>query len=201
MTPDTSELIKNILKSFNGTTYTKSNDIPDIELYMDQVTTFMESRLGKFKRKNEEKVLTKTMINNYAKNHLLPSPNKKKYSKEHIMLLIFIYYFKNILSINDIQTLLKPLNETYFSSKDGVTLQMIYDQLFSLEPQMMEELKHDVSEKFDASKKTFQKTKGDEQDYLQLLSFIAMLGFDVYLKKKLIEQLIDQLPLNPEESN
>ena len=46
------------------------------------------------------------MINNYAKNDLLPPPIKKKYSKEHVLLLIFIYYYKGILSISDIQKVL-----------------------------------------------------------------------------------------------
>ena len=54
------------------------------------------------------------MINNYAKNKLLPPPEKKRYSKEHVLMLIFIYYFKNILSINDIQTLLTPIAQKYF---------------------------------------------------------------------------------------
>ncbi len=85
---------------------------------MDQVTTFMEAQLAHSKRYADDKILTKTMINNYAKNNLLPSPEKKRYSKEHLLVLIFIYYFKNILSINDIQTLLGPLTDKYFKS-DG----------------------------------------------------------------------------------
>ncbi len=193
MTSDDNELLNKILSSFDQISYTKSEEIPDIELYMDQVTTFMETHLGKTKRKSEDKILTKTMINNYAKNHLLPPPNKKKYSKEHIMLLIFIYYFKNILSISDIQTLLGPLNETYFSSEKEINLKTIYEQIFSLEPKMIEALKKDVTEKFRTSSETFSNAADTEQDYLQLLSFIAMLGFDVYIKKQLIERLVDTL--------
>ena len=73
---------------------------------MDQVTTFMDEQLAASKRYESDKILTKTMINNYAKNNLLPSPDKKKYSKEHVLTLLFIYYFKNILSINDIRSIL-----------------------------------------------------------------------------------------------
>ena len=87
------------------------SDLPDIDLYMDQVTTFMDNRLEHCKRNPDDKILTKTMINNYAKNHLLPAPHKKKYSKDHMLFLIFIYYFKNILSINDIQKILDPMKE------------------------------------------------------------------------------------------
>ena len=75
----------------------------------------MEEQLVSSKRYADDKILTKTMINNYAKNKLLPPPEKKRYSKEHVLMLIFIYYFKNILSINDIQTLLTPITQKYFN--------------------------------------------------------------------------------------
>ena len=92
-------MINSILASVSRIDYIKPDDIPNIELYMDQVTTFMEEQLASTKRYDEDKILTKTMINNYAKNKLLPPPEKKRYSREHILMLIFIYYFKNILSI------------------------------------------------------------------------------------------------------
>ena len=78
----------------------------------------MEEQLVSSKRYADDKILTKTMINNYAKNKLLPPPEKKRYSKEHVLMLIFIYYFKNILSINDIQTLLTPIAQKYFQIHD-----------------------------------------------------------------------------------
>ena len=89
-------------------------EFPNIELYMDQVTTFMDRKLRMTLRNPGDKVLTKTMINNYAKNELIPPPVKKKYNKEHLYELLFIFYFKSFLSIGDIQTLLTPLNEQVF---------------------------------------------------------------------------------------
>ena len=109
MSTNNEAMIRHILDWVSGIGYIKPEDIPNIDLYMDQVTTFMEEQLAHSKRYQEDKILTKTMINNYAKNNLLPSPVKKRYSKEHLLVLIFIYYFKNILSINDIQTLLNPM--------------------------------------------------------------------------------------------
>ena len=109
MTIDDKDMINSILESVSRIDYIKPEDIPNIDLYMDQVTTFMEEQLVSSKRYTDDKILTKTMINNYAKNKLLPPPEKKRYSKEHVLMLIFIYYFKNILSINDIQTLLTPI--------------------------------------------------------------------------------------------
>lgn len=117
MTIDTKDMLNSILSSISQIDYIKPEDIPNIDLYMDQVTTFMEKNLSATKRYDEDKILTKTMINNYAKNNLLPPPVKKKYSKEHVLVMIFIYYFKNILSIKDIETLLTPLTDSYLMPK------------------------------------------------------------------------------------
>ena len=83
MTIDTENLLNSIMESLSRIEYIRPEDIPDIELYMDQVTTFMDSRLRATTRNpGDNKVLTKTMINNYAKNDLLPPPIRKKYSRE-----------------------------------------------------------------------------------------------------------------------
>ena len=118
MTIDSKDMLNSILSSISDIDYVKTKDIPNINLYMDQVTTFMEEQFASTKRYETDKILTKTMINNYAKNNLLPPPDKKKYSREHILILTFIYYFKNILAIKDIETLLNPLTETYFQTEN-----------------------------------------------------------------------------------
>ena len=126
MENDVKDFLSELLKQLKSIDYIKPEDIPNIDLYMDQVTTFMDEQLAASKRYESDKILTKTMINNYAKNNLLPSPDKKKYSKEHVLTLLFIYYFKNILSINDIRSILNPLTEKYFGNDDGFTMQDVY---------------------------------------------------------------------------
>lgn len=192
MTIDTEDLINSIIESLNRIHHIKLEDIPNIDLYMDQVTTFMESRLRNSTRNpGEDKILTKTMINNYAKNDLLPPPVKKKYSKEHLILLIFIYYYKGILSINDIQILLKPLTEKYFQTNGDLNLGTIYEEVFSLEKAEVEDLKEDILKKFSTSKETFKDAPEEDREILQLFSFISMLSYDVYVKRLLIEKMVD----------
>lgn len=145
MTIDEKDMINSILSSISRIDYIKPEDIPNIDLYMDQVTTFMEEQLAATKRYGDDKILTKTMINNYAKNKLLPSPEKKRYSKEHVLMLIFIYYFKNILSINDIQTLFTPIVQKYFKSMTEKDMTYIYNEVFSMEKDQIESLKKDLS--------------------------------------------------------
>ncbi len=192
MTLETEDLLQSILDSLDRINYIKPDDIPDIELYMDQVTTFMGSRLkNSVRNPAEDKILTKTMINNYAKNDLLPSPVKKKYSKEHVLVLIFIYYFKGFMSINDIQTILKPITDRFFGKDGGFKLEDVYNEVFGLEKGEVERLKQDVVDKFHKSRETFQENEAEEQEFLQLFSFICMLSFDVYVKKLIIEKMID----------
>lgn len=192
MTIDMQNLLNSILASFERIEYIKTEDIPNIDLYMDQVTTLMDSRLRTTTRNpGDDKILTKTMINNYTKNDLLPPPVKKKYSKEHVLLLIFIYYFKGILSISDIQTLLSPLGDKYFNSKEELSLEDIYNEVFSLEESYIEILKQDVVEKFQHAGETFQDAPEKDKEFLQQFAFVCMLSFDVYTKKLLIEKIID----------
>ena len=192
MTLETEDLLQSILDSLDRIVYIRPDDIPDIELYMDQVTTFMDNRLKNAARNPEvDKILTKTMINNYAKNDLLPPPVRKKYSREHMLLLIFIYYFKGILSISDIQTVLKPITDRFFAGNEGLKLETIYNEVFSLEREEVEVMKQDVVRKYHKAQETFSNAAAEDQEFLQTFSFICMLSFDVYVKKMLIEKLID----------
>ena len=189
--------IKDIISMAGGLDYINPKDIPSIDLYMDQLTTFMEDQLGKNRRNDEDKVMTKTMINNYAKNKLLPPPEKKRYSREHLLMLIFIYYFKNILSINDIQTLLTPIAQKYFKSMTEKDMTYIYNEVFSMEKEQIESLKKDLLRKYKTAQDTFGDADEEDQANLKRFSFICLLSFDV--KKMMFEHIIDGM--NPESEH
>jgi hypothetical protein len=186
------EYIKSLIDSLKDVKYIMPDDIPNIDLYMDQVTTFMDEHLKSSKRYSEDKLLTKTMINNYTKNELLPPPAKKKYTKEHMFLLIFIYYFKNILSINDIQSIFNPLTERYYGKDSSVKLEDIYEEIFRLEKEQTDAITKDMIRKMTKAKESFADvTEEDDHDFLTTFSFISMLCFDVYMRKHMIEKMID----------
>ncbi len=196
MVIDTKDMLGSILSSIARIDYIKPEDIPNIGLYMDQVTTFMDEQLETTKRYNDDKILTKTMINNYTKNNLLPPPVKKKYSKEHVLVMIFIYYFKNILSIKDIETLLVPITEKYFHNDKNFNITSIYKEVCELEKSRIDALQKDVAKAYHQAMESFNDAEvtEEERDYLKQFSFIASLSFDVYVKKLLIEKLINGLP-------
>ena len=184
-------LLDSILESIEKMDYVKSANIPNIDLYMDQVTTFMEKALSSSKRYPDDKILTKTMINNYAKDDLLPPPLKKKYSKEHLMILTFIYYFKNILSIKDIETLLTPITQKHFHSENTLDISHIYDEVCAFKKERTRILQDDIKKAYETSKKTFSEVETDDHAFLQFFSFICLLSLDVYVKKQIVEKLVD----------
>lgn len=91
------------------------NELPNIDLYIDQVVCLLEEYLsGYIKNDNEkeEKLITKTMINNYVKQDIIKPPVNKKYNKEHVASLFVIFILKQIYSINDIKKLIGLAIET-----------------------------------------------------------------------------------------
>lgn len=191
MYSDNRKNLNAILKQFSELDYVHPEDIPNIDLYVDQVTTFIESQLASVKRNEDEKILTKTMINNYTKNHVLPSPDKKKYTRDHILTLILIYYLKSFLSIKDIQDLLEPVTEKYFGTESDLSFYDLYEELVSLGNGQSKALIKDVIAKYNATQNAFSDAPEEDQGFLQNFAFICMLSFDVYIKKMMIETLID----------
>lgn len=91
------------------------NELPNIDLYIDQVVCLLEEYLsGYIKNDNEkeEKLITKTMINNYVKQDIIKPPVNKKYNKEHMASLFVIFILKQVYSINDIKKLISLAMET-----------------------------------------------------------------------------------------
>lgn len=210
------ELLHFLEKQLDDLTWVDPDEIPNIDLYMDQVTTFMEDHLGALRRTENEKILTKTMINNYAKNRLLPPPKRKKYSKDHLILLLFIYYYKGVLSLQDIQTLLGPLTERYFPSDNPKSdskssarsdpkssdpaasaaqpkreISEIYRTILSLEQDEIQSLKEKAAEIEEKASAAFPDAEGEEKDFLLLFTTINLFAFDTFLMKQMMERLLD----------
>ena len=83
------------------------NEFPNVDLYLDQVVTLIEQYLGKFLSSSEdEKVVTKTMINNYVKHKVVNAPVNKKYGKEHLAYLFVVFILKQIYSMDEIKLLI-----------------------------------------------------------------------------------------------
>ncbi len=102
------------------------DDLPDIDLYMDQVITYLEKQLAVFSKSEDEKFITPAMINNYVKNQIIPRPLNKKYTREHMAHLVSVLNLKNILSLMDITRLISH-------EKIDKPISTLFDQLNSIQ--------------------------------------------------------------------
>ena len=193
---DIPSVIEEVFKRYTDGSYIKASMLPDLDLYVDQITTFLTRHLAKTIRFEDDKIMTKTMINNYTKNHLLPPSDKKKYSREHVFLLIMIYYLKSMLSISDIQSLLEPLSEKYFpkNEENGLTLSDIYQKIIDDNTANEEYISEDIIKTWERTRNSFAEhsPSTEESEYLDDFSFIYQLGYDIYIRKQIIEKLIDK---------
>ena len=143
------------------------NELPDIDLYMDQIIVLMEKYLG---NTVSDKLITPSMINNYVKLGIIPPPNKKKYSKKHIAYLIIICSLKQVLPISDIKILI----EDRIKNSSIEELLNEYSKLYSETTKQVIEISDSYSEKHSNSNSI----------YLAVASSICRNSADLMIKKK-----------------
>ena len=103
-----------------------SADIPNIDLYVDQILNLVSTKLLEGSERFHERQLTKTMINNYSKDGIITPIKGKKYTKEQILQILTVYTLKNTLTINEIKRLILGAYEA--DDFDGEELRKIYDR-------------------------------------------------------------------------
>lgn len=197
--------LTNILDGLYQAEEVKLTDIPELELYMDQLLTFLNGKLEPLKRDPHDKLLTKTMINNYTKYQLLIPPKNKKYNQEHILLLILVYQLKNIFSINDIRRLFSPiLRDLETPDDDVMPLKEIYSSFLDLKKDQFAEFNERFYEKvaFIADKAAIIEPSENRTVAERFLT-VLMLAAQANAAKRLAERIIDMhfpdLPVAPEE--
>lgn len=190
------------------------DEIPRIELYMDQIITIFEERMARNKRDPEDKLLTKTMIHNYSKEKLIQPLAGKKYSREHILQILLIYQMKQVLSIQDIKKVLTDQASVSSGKKSGdasgkkntadrgagkatsvdfVELAQVY-QMFLDQKQAIREFAREFAQSaIDGSH-----TEGLSDREARLLAVLNLTAMSNYMKR-MAEQLIDDahLPHRP----
>ena len=186
--------IDKYIKSQKSSNNINLDDFPEIDLYMDQVIQLFESKLSYTKRNEEDKILTKTMINNYAKGKLLLPIKNKKYSKEHIILMSLIYNLKGALSINDIKLSLdKIINK---SEEENYPLRELYSCF--LEECINDEnnFKEDVINKIENINNKIDENEvlnnEFEKRFLLLCSLVNMSNMYRRMSEKLIDEFFDE---------
>ncbi len=157
--------------------------IPDIDLYMDQIITIFDQNLGGNKRYEDDKLLTKTMINNYSKEGVLKPIKGKKYTKEHIIQMLLIYNMKNTLTIQEIKRVLSGVYEE--EDFDEKALEECYRQFLTFKQIERDTMPEVIRSMF---RKSPIELRGKSDLMVLLLSMSAM---SLYMKR-MAETVIDE---------
>lgn len=185
------EMVAKIAAQVRSSNIIEIEDIPNIDLYMDQVTTFMDKCLAQYKRYDEDKVLTKTMINNYTKAKIFPAPVKKKYSRTHLMLLIMIYHLKSVLSIKDIGILFQSALSEPNKMKQEKMIESIYSGFVSLQKQTITYLAGAAEGKPDESFYGKESILMYDDDETKRIMMTPALAIRANTEKQLAEKVLD----------
>ncbi|ANU09008.1 hypothetical protein A1A1_06657 [Planococcus antarcticus DSM 14505] len=170
-------------------------DIPKIDLYIDQVIQLFESTFAESKRHLDEKILTKTMINNYAKGKLFYPVQNKKYSRNHIMLISLIYQMKSALSINDVKLVLNGINEKAAQKK--LDLEQFYRSYLNLQQGNTEVFADALKRQAEGAAEQVAGVEDSEE--LERVLLIASLVHTSNLYRRAAEKLVDEIVKGAEE--
>lgn len=193
---DKNELMERF-KELNLQNQLTLDEIPEIDLYMDQVTQLFDSKFNDSKRTEEDKALTKTMVNNYAKGKLLMSIKNKKYSKEHLILMSLIYNLKGGLSIGDIKSSLNKIVTT-FENGEEYPIRELYSLYLDQYNEDLNYVEKTIEEKSNNIEKMMlnANVEGDQEfqkNFLLLSSFINMSNMYRRMGEKLIDEYFNKL--------
>lgn len=167
------------------------DDIPNLDLYMDQVIQLFENKFDVLKRDEQEKVLTKTMINNYAKGKLFYPIENKKYSKDHLMLIAMIYQLKGALSINDVKTTLHQLNKMI--TEENFALANLYESYVQLAEDSMQQMKSETEQLIHDVEEHSKSLPSQNADYLQELLLVTSLANMSNYYRRAAEKMVDRI--------
>lgn len=186
--------IRKILNDFFEHDSIQPSDIPNIYLYMDQVTTFFDEKLAHFKRNESDKIFTKTMINNYTNANILFPSEKKKYNKHHITILVWIYYLKQIVSISDIHKLLSPITDNINSKKNEKLLDIdnLYNIFLELEKAELEDFKENFTSRINRINNSLEEKSLYDENKIELILLVFQLVIQANIQKTMAEKIIDQ---------
>ena len=182
--------VDEIIKKLALTERVEEKDIPEIDLYMDQVIQIFEQKLSSSKRKNNDKVLTKTMINNYAKAKLLMSIKNKKYSKEHLLLMSMIYDLKGSLSISDIKDLFDNIVKKYDEDKE-YDLRSLYKLYLDTNKSNFKDFLDNIHKQLESVKEIVDDNE-DFNEYEEKFLFICSMVSMSNMYRRLAEAMVDE---------
>ena len=165
--------------------------IPGIDLYIDQMVSCLNAELSLYEKDGKGPV-TKGIVSNYTKHKMIPGPEGKRYTKDHCIFMLLVYYLKGCFSMDQVQRLMKPILANYDSAwDDSVDMQAYYKEILAAVRESEEDFSAQLKERIRSNKK-FLSDRGSDDDISELFLLITMLIMRSNEERYLAEKLLDE---------
>ncbi|MBP5749674.1 MAG: DUF1836 domain-containing protein [Firmicutes bacterium] len=165
--------------------------IPGIDLYIDQMVSCLNAELPLYE-KDGKGPITKGIVSNYTKHKMIPGPDGKRYTKDHCIFMLLVYYLKGCFSMDQVQRLMKPILSNYDSDwDDRVDMQAYYKEILAVVRKSEEGFAEELQERIQSNKK-FLADRGSDDDVSELILLITTLIMRSNEERYLAEKLLDE---------
>lgn len=194
------EYMKTQLGKLRSAGIIRPADFPDMDLYIDQVSTVFQKFLGKLDGNLSDKYVTKSMIGNYARRGLIAKPDNKHYSKEHMIMIAMVIYLRSIFKMEDISKIMKPLIDSYNSVyDDSISPEVVYNLAEEATENSREEFFKGIDESVSVIKRKIEDTDIEDDQRMEVMVLILTLAMRAEMEKYLADGLMKIYFEDPEK--
>lgn len=177
----------------------RTEHIPDLALYVDQVETFFNSELEALDDDEIRRNVSKPLINNYTKRGLIAKPEGKRYTGDHMIMIAMVLYLKGLFKLEKIEKLMKPLVDNYQSAYDEkIDPAILYEEACKINANAQDDFAARVDRDIESIKKHLEDTDVADDERMEIFILILSLTMRAYLEKKLAMSLIEEYFVDPD---
>lgn len=193
------EFVNVQLKKLKDSGIVDHRKMPEIDLYIDQVEAFFRNETKDLDSETVKRFLTKGMINNYAKQDMIPRPDGKKYTADHMMMIVMVAYLKGIFKMDEIKYLMKPLVDNYNSDFDeNIDPEIVYKTACATNAGFAEYMANEIDDNITIIKKLFQEHELDDDERMEAFTLILSLAMRADMEKYIAARLMERYFIEPE---
>lgn len=194
------EFIKEQFRKLDSSGLIESAALPDMELYMDQAATVLKKSFEELDGDIAARFAARQLINNYAKRDLIARPEGKRYSKEHMLMIVMVIYLRGMFKIDEIRSIMKPLVDNYNSKYDDtISLQLLYETAEELSRDSIGSVKMQVDDVIGRIKKKLEETDLENDQRMEVFVLILTLSMRADMEKYLVKRLAEMYFMEPQK--
>ena len=186
------EFLNQVMDKYAKTGLLLPDEMPEVELYMDQVVSLLNKELAVYKEK-EQDVFTKSMVSNYVKHKVLPKPENKKYNKEHMVILNMIFQLKSIFQMDEMKVLFKSFVENHESIlEEQYDMEGLYDSLLRSRDKEILQMTNHIHEDIEYVKAVMEEMGTSDDDAHEIMGVILILAIQSNAYRLMARKLLNE---------